>query len=315
MSALVFANREKFETLPSEVQKVVEGLTPLQFNKLRASISRFEHFDFMRLPPEIREMIYSYWVLTSGVLSASWNGYKRLCPPPILTTSKEVCNEVQSVMYRNTTFRHTFEMKDYLNRSIISVHKYQFAFRMFRNIELTLTPLGWHIHQEEEEKDLPHLLHSLSNILATRNNLLETRLKLTFVTRTAASTRLSTNAHFAIDYHRLCRHGLFEPCQRGLPGTVEEQYEELKAAWMRAQFLYLVTRFRSALAAKGVNFVIVNTNVEQTGHNIRVQRVNEYTVNFRNLSTGVEGVIKCRDAGRKIRVRYGTSIGALENFV
>lgn len=39
-SSLVFADRDKFEALPSELQKVVEGLTPLQFNKLRASMSR-----------------------------------------------------------------------------------------------------------------------------------------------------------------------------------------------------------------------------------------------------------------------------------
>jgi hypothetical protein len=38
--ALVFADRKKFAELPDEVQKVVEGLTPAQFNKLRASMSR-----------------------------------------------------------------------------------------------------------------------------------------------------------------------------------------------------------------------------------------------------------------------------------
>lgn len=182
-------------------------------------------------------MIYGYWVLTSGVLYPL-TGYKhRVTPHPILTVSNEIRNEVQSVMYRNTAFCHAFEMKDYMAGTI--GEKYRFAFRMFRNIELTLTPLGWHIHQDEEEKDLPHLLRTLANILATRDNLLETQLKLTFLTRSAISTRFSTNAYFGIDYHKTRSHGLFEPCQKRLPGTDEEQYEELKVAWMRAQFLHL----------------------------------------------------------------------------
>lgn len=183
-------------------------------------------------------MIYGYWVLTSGIRTGPWiNHNKRCIPHPILTASKEICNEVQSVMYRNTTFRYAFEMKDYFTGT--TGDNYQFAFRMFRSVELTLTPLGWHIHQDEKEKDLPHLLQSLANILATRDNLLETQLRLTFITRTAIPTRYSTNAYFGIDYHKSCSHSLFEPCQQGLPGTDEEQLEELKVAWMRAQFLYL----------------------------------------------------------------------------
>lgn len=39
-SDLVFADRKKFDELPIEVQKVVKDLTPAQFNKLRASLSR-----------------------------------------------------------------------------------------------------------------------------------------------------------------------------------------------------------------------------------------------------------------------------------
>ncbi|TID15289.1 Mitochondrial inner membrane i-AAA protease supercomplex subunit [Venturia nashicola] len=312
MSALVFADRKKFETLPSEVQKLVEGLTPLQFNKLRVSISGFDHFDFMQLPLEVREMIYKYLVLTSGVFSDPWTRYDtRVVPHPILSVSKEICSEVQSVMYRNTTFRHSFEMKDYLADTI---ENHRFAFRQFRNVELGLTPLGWHIHDDKEEQDLPRLLQCLVNILASRDSLLETSLKLTFVNRTATSRR-STNAYFAIHYHKPCSHGLFEPCQRGLPGTDEEQLEELKAAWMRAQFLHLVNKFRTILANKGLNFVTVTTNVEQTGHNVRVQRINEFTVKFRNLHTGKEGVMKCGDAGRKIKVKYGTGVGALDNLV
>lgn len=182
-------------------------------------------------------MVYGYWVLTSGVLSP-WSAYhKRIKTHPVLTVSKEIRNEVQSVMYRNTTFRHAFEMKDYFAGTI--TEKYKFAFRMFRNIDLTLTPLGWHIHQDEEEKDLPHLLRAIVDTLSTRGNRLEMQLKLTFVTRTAVSTKYSTNAYFGIDYHFYCSHGLFEPCQQGLPGTDEEQIEELKVAWMRAHFLHL----------------------------------------------------------------------------
>lgn len=205
-------------------------------------------------------MIYGYLILTSGVLY-DWKGSynERIAPYPILEVSKDISTEVQSVMYRNTIFRHAFEMKEYeagtIGNHVFSTinNKYRFAFRMFRNIELTLTPLGWHIHQDEEEMDLPHLLRCLINILASRDNRLAMELKITFVPRTAVVTRPPTKGYFGIEYHKSCSHGVFEPCQRGLPGTAEEQQEELKAAWMRAHLLHLgmsINRLKSLLAGR-----------------------------------------------------------------
>jgi hypothetical protein len=205
-------------------------------------------------------------------------------------------------MYRNIIYKSNIETKNYPALR----EKDKLALAKFRNIDLKMTTLGWHIHQSKmEPSDLTFAIRSMVKILNSRVDHAPTMLTLTFATRTT-TTHNSSNAYYSINYHVRCNHGLFHPCKQHLPGNLDEQEEELKAAWMRAHLQFLVSRVRDSLE-RTAPFVTLKTNVDETGHNVRVQRVDEFTVKFKNLNTRKEGTLKVKGTGgRKVRVQYGS---------
>ncbi|KAE9993891.1 hypothetical protein EG327_002514 [Venturia inaequalis] len=164
---------EQLVKLSSDLQAIIVSLSPHELSIIGRALTGYSNLVFMKLPPEIREMIYSRLVIPEERTFRSnsiqrENKYQndeyeeggmspRPTQPParafyclsILRTSSIICNEALELMYKNVIYE--FEARDnminIMGNCAIVVHdaKDDIALTRFRQFHLIISAYNLHI--------------------------------------------------------------------------------------------------------------------------------------------------------------------------
>lgn len=258
----------------------------------------------MKLPLEIREMIYSRLVIPEERTFRSKsiqreNKYQndeyeeggmppRPTQPParafyclsILRTSSIICNEALELMYKNVIYE--FEARDnvinIMGNCAIVVHdaKDDIALTRLRQFHLIISAYNLHIDDTGIITfGIAHFFRHIQSILATRADGIKLKVTFTFTER---------------------RYDPFDPSQTFSVTTgVRDRALCLHAAFIRAQTRTFVSRIRSELLAQAPQ-VTLETNAEADGFQVRVKRVSSKIVRYKIPGSRSQGTAQLGEA-------------------
>ncbi|QDS74886.1 hypothetical protein FKW77_003636 [Venturia effusa] len=305
---------EQLAKLPHDVRAMVMTLRPDQLSILSRAISGYVNFDFMKLPLEIREMIYAYVVApNSGALcSRGVTGkYPKLSEAamrilyqttptfyqsvPMFTTSTVVCQELESFMFKTIRFRIYFHEQITKNSTGFD-ERNDLALMKFNNIDIYVFLKRGEVFDIGTFGGQRRVAAFLSHILAV-------------LAKRAGESVVYLNVHF---HHNIGKINAFR-AQRGLItvwdfldpshkflGTSSPHFEkEIQAVWLRMKCRNMVLRWHSELYIYAPN-VKVKTNTTRSGFEVLGKMVGSKLVRFKIPTSRVQGEIALHKNGREL---------------
>lgn len=265
----------------------------------------------MKLPPEIREMIYFYLFIPedrkyrsklfqkegesnyddykSGGQHTSQPQAKAFNDFSILRTSSIIYNEAMDLICKNVIYE--FEARESTDDlgfqkmpvAIIQDTQADIALTRFHRFHLIVSLYNLHIDDTGiNDLGIAHFFRHIQSILATRKDGVKLKLKVTFKWR---------NVHWdPFDAHADTFQTRFGRNHLG------------RMAFFRAQIYAFVSRIRSELLGQAPH-VRLETNAEGDGHQVRVKRLSSDRVLYKDLEVRRRGIISPQKSGFLVEVK------------
>lgn len=262
---------------------MVASLTPHELSILRRVVSRWvqdrfcnqilissrhDHFDLMKLPLEIREIIYFYLLVPADGRTSSNSLRFRYCPP-ILRTCTTIYHEATKVLFQHSTFYCSV----FIGWGQPFSRKDEVALAGFRNIDISLYLEQWHIDETKAVDYGPvQCLEKLVQGIESRGDGVSVHLTLTVHPAMTGRYKFDSNKFTPGDEFKFI------------------SVDQMKEAWMRAHMRRVVSSIMLHLEERAL-YVNLITNREQVGYEIRVKRTSTTAVLCKIPSARLQG--KC----------------------
>jgi hypothetical protein len=296
VTRLGLANQNKLSKLPKDVQSIVNVLSHGELNLLRAALSRYtysnsfcvcvitncsfrhQHFDFMALPLEIRDMIYTLLLLPedSNKFRRS-RGKKEMFPIPgltVLRTCKQVCSEGLRILYLRGHLR--------LVPTITTVCDSEFDYTPITKAKKL--KLDFTVRRFYGSYRLSPSTTTLTRLLREITTLYEGEHKSGNRQPVVLHINLKVG-HELICYHQWKSTDIFDPTNTHLqPTTWTGKGDVREVTWLRVQLPVLIDEMRADLLGKAPH-VTLTSNVDNLGpYTIITRRVSEKEILFSDPS-------------------------------
>lgn len=253
-------------------------------------------------------MILKYVVsLETGRVRHAEDGEPRIAEG-VLFVSKFMNQEAKRVVFENITY----------NVKVVEgeaeLHKHEkYAFANFRNVKIEVELAKWYLNQHRKpQRVISSYLYQIRVILHKRADQSTMRITIAFKLN-------RKSAYYQLQHERNYVGDPFDPPHQFAEESVgmtqrRAAIDEYKVAWQRAHALFLAQRMRVSLGRRAP-YLSLETNVEQTGHNISISRIGSQEVLFRDLKRKKQGrmTIPYRTA-TIIYVEYQAKASAILDF-